>query len=66
MRVSVCEKCPEYKRKTWTTTYTPANYHKIGVTHAYAYCMFYEKRCSEVRRCEFNYDLQKESKRKNK
>lgn len=52
MKVSKCEKCAHYRRKTWSTEYTPANYHRIGVTHAYAYCEKHKKRCLEVKKCK--------------
>ena len=48
MKVSICQKCPHYKRKRWTHRHQSANYHAIGMTHAYGYCEEWGKRCSEV------------------
>jgi len=61
MKVSACEKCNYYQRRTWVTSYVPANFHRIGVTHAYGYCKKYGKRCLEVQGkicpelCEHNW-----------
>jgi len=47
----ICEKCPHYRRRTWTHAYEPAGYHTIGMTHAYAYCEKHKMRCLQVRKC---------------
>lgn len=52
MRVKECEKCVHHRRKTWSHVHCPKGFHRIGMTHAYAYCAKYEKRCSEVKSCE--------------
>ena len=52
MKVSVCEKCEHYRRKTWVTKYKPADYHTIGITHAYGYCKKYQKRCLIIYKCK--------------
>jgi len=49
MKVSECEKCKAYERHTWTNSYKPANYHRVGVSHAYGYCRLVNMRCSEVK-----------------
>lgn len=51
MKVSLCEKCEHYKRKTWSKSYKPNAYHAIGVTHAYAYCTLHNARCLSVKNC---------------
>ena len=48
MKVSICKKCLHYHRRTWTHRHSSANYHDIGMTHAYGYCDIWGKRCSEV------------------
>lgn len=52
MKVKDCEKCKHYQRKTWSTSYKPAGYHAIGVTHAYGYCLLHKCRCLKVKNCE--------------
>lgn len=52
MKVSFCEKCPHFKVGRWVTYYQPNNYHAIGITHKYGYCMWYKKRCLEIKKCE--------------
>ena len=49
MKVSECQKCKCYERRTWSSEYKPQNYHKIGVSHAYGYCKLFCLRCSEVK-----------------
>ena len=49
MKVSKCEKCSCFERRTWSSSYKPLNYHRIGVSHAYGYCRLYSMRCSEVK-----------------
>lgn len=51
MKVSICEKCPFYKRKRWSHRYEPTEYHAIGMTHAYGYCTYFNKRCAEIKKC---------------
>lgn len=54
MKVQYCENCPFKERRTWSQYYQPANYHAIGMSHAYAYCKFAKERCLKVRcmRCK--------------
>lgn len=54
MKVSVCEKCEHYIRKVWSQYYVPNNYHPIGMSHAYAFCKKYNRRCLNVQQsiCE--------------
>lgn len=52
MRVKDCEKCPHKRRRTWSHTHKCANYHPIGMTHAYAYCLLHDMRCSQVKKCK--------------
>lgn len=51
MKVENCQKCPYFDRRRWSTTYYPADYHPIGMTHAYAYCNKYQSRCLDVKKC---------------
>lgn len=53
MKVKNCEKCKYYDRRRWSSSYYPANYHRVGVSHAYGFCINYNKRCSEVKKCQF-------------
>ncbi len=53
MKLSICEKCKYYDRRRWSSSYWPANYHRVGVSHAYGFCINYNKRCSEVKKCQF-------------
>lgn len=55
MRVKDCEKCKYFKRCVWSTSYKPAGYHRIGVSHAYGYCEKYKQRCLEVKKCPLIY-----------
>ena len=52
MRVRDCVKCDHYRRRVWSSCYKPQRYHAIGVSHAYGYCVKYEKRCLDVKKCE--------------
>lgn len=36
----------------WSQVHCPANYHAIGINHAYGYCQLLKKRCSEVTKNE--------------
>ena len=55
-----CKGCSHYERRTWSAKHYPADYHAIGMTHAYGYCLLYQKRCSEVKkRCS---EVKKEKK----
>ena len=51
MKVSHCERCEHCRRITWSHPYLPANYHAIGMSHAYHKCELAKKRCIEVKRC---------------
>lgn len=52
MKVSICEKCKHHERRKWSHRYCPNGYHPIGMSHGYAYCLKYQKRCSKVKKCE--------------
>lgn len=52
MKVEECQKCNYYQRRTWTSSYKPQGYHKIGVTHAYGFCLLNKCRCLDVKKCE--------------
>lgn len=52
MKQKICERCAHYKRCKWSKAYKPTNYHAIGMTFAYGYCLKHKKRCLEVNRCE--------------
>ena len=52
MKVANCEKCKHHERRTWSHPHYCANYHTIGMTHAYAYCTKHCKRCADVIRCD--------------
>lgn len=52
MKVKDCEKCNYCQRRVLTTYYKPKNYHAIGMSHAYAYCLKHNKRVSEVKKCD--------------
>lgn len=52
MKVSKCENCRHYRRKMWTTSYKPAGYHRIGISHAYGFCALHNDRCLNVKNCE--------------
>ena len=53
MKVKDCKNknCEHCQRRTFSTYYTPKNYHPIGMSHAYAYCTLHQKRVSEVKKC---------------
>ena len=51
MKVTICKQCQHYRRRTWTQSYKPANYHEIGFTHAYGYCALHKERCLKIRKC---------------
>lgn len=51
MRVKDCKGCRYCQRKVWSSSYKPANYHCVGVSHAYHYCEFNKARCLEVKFC---------------
>ena len=52
MRVKDCEKCKWSRRFTWSHPYTSASGRRIGMTHAYRWCMYHGIRCTEVKSCE--------------
>lgn len=52
MKVSDCKKCILCVEKTWSHSYQPSDYHRIGMTHRFAYCKRYKRRCSEVKKCD--------------
>lgn len=51
MKVKDCKGCPFCKRRVWVSIYTPANYHTIGVSHAFHRCEKAGKRCLDVKKC---------------
>lgn len=51
MRVKDCEGCRYCEHKVWSSSYKPANYHAVGVAHAYHYCEYHKKRCLEMPWC---------------
>ena len=51
MKISDCMKCKHYQRKTWGSVFKPANYHNIGVTHAFGYCNKHQMRCLDIKKC---------------
>lgn len=51
MKVSRCEKCRHHERRRWMRQEFPANYHPIGMTHAYGYCKKHRQRCLKVKSC---------------
>ena len=52
MKVKYCQNCKHYKRKVWSSSYKPLNYHAIGVSHAYAFCEKHKTRCVNGKHCE--------------
>jgi hypothetical protein len=52
MKVADCEKCKHHERRTWSHPHYCANYHTIGMSHAYAYCTKHCKRCADVKKCD--------------
>ena len=58
MRVKDCQGCRHCSRRVWSSSYKPANYHAIGVSHAYHYCEYHKDRCLNVRVCN---DYEEES-----
>lgn len=51
MIVDNCIGCRYCERIVWTQEYKPANYHKIGINHAYYYCRKNNMRCRNVKSC---------------
>lgn len=51
MKVKDCKNCEYCRRKVWSTSYKPLNYHTIGVSHAYAYCDLKKARVLNVKKC---------------
>lgn len=51
MKVRECKRCEYNKRRAWKQYHEPVNYHPIGMSHVYAYCKYYRKRCSEITKC---------------
>lgn len=52
MRVKDCEKCKHYQRRKYSTYHEPKNYHPIGFSHVYAFCVKHKKRCRSVNKCQ--------------
>lgn len=51
MRVKDCRGCRYCERRVWSSSYKPANYHEVGVSHAYRYCTLKKDRCLNVKSC---------------
>lgn len=51
MKVSECYGCRYCERRVWSSSYKPANYHEVGVSHAYRYCTLNKARCLKVKFC---------------
>lgn len=51
MRVKDCKGCRHCDRRVWSSSYKPANYHRVGVSHAYSYCTLKKDRCLNVKFC---------------
>lgn len=52
MKVSNCKNCKYCKRYAWSSSYKPAGYHRVGVSHVYRFCEKHNKRCLEVKKCK--------------
>lgn len=52
MKISFCKGCLHCKRRTWSQVHHPANYHTIGINHAYLHCALADKRCLKVKKSE--------------
>lgn len=52
MKVKECEQCKHYQRRKYSTYHEPKNYHPIGFSHVYAYCVKHKKRCRSVNKCQ--------------
>lgn len=52
MKVKDCRECKHYSYRRWSLSYQPANYHAIGMSHAYGYCKQYDMRCANVKKCK--------------
>ena len=57
MKVKMCKQCKYYERRVWSQYYSPADYHAIGINHAYAYCKLYDCRCLSVKDCKVYADF---------
>lgn len=57
MKVSECTgiRCSYCERRRWSHVHESANYHAIGMTHAYMFCAYVGKRCSQVKTQECPY-----------
>ena len=52
MKVRDCQKCSQYRRRTWSHKHYSLGYHPIGMTHAYGYCKKHDARCCDVKNCK--------------
>ena len=52
MKVKECRKCIHSKSYRWSSSYKPANYHCVGVSHVYLYCELHKDRCLNIRGCK--------------
>lgn len=58
MKVKYCRKCESYfESRKWSSSYKPANYHEIGVSHVYSFCKLHNCRCLEVKKCKINNEI---------
>ena len=58
MTVKICKKCqPYFERRKWSSSYKPANYHEIGVSHVYGFCKLHNCRCLEVKGCKIYKEI---------
>lgn len=51
MKIETCKKCQHYQRRVWSASYKPNNYHLIGVSHAYGFCLKNQCRCLNIKKC---------------
>lgn len=52
MKVKDCQSCSECARLVWKSYHVPKNYHPIGISHAYAFCLYHQKRIREIKKCD--------------
>lgn len=51
MHVKDCLECEHCIRRTWSQAYKPKNYHEIGFSHAYHFCLMYNQRILFIKKC---------------
>ncbi len=52
MHVKDCEKCEYCIRKVWSQVHMPKNYHAIGMSHAYHFCLKFNQRILSIKKCK--------------